>query len=243
MIVAIMQPYFFPYIGYFQLMHAVELFVVLDDVQYVDRRWMNRNRIRREGQAAWVSMAVRNAPRTSAINDREYLLGEEREALKRRLRAAYREAPRFAASWPVIEDLLNFERPNVAAFNTHLLAASARLLGIRCEVSLASELRGADRLNGQAGIIDLCRRTGAKRYVNAIGGSHLYHESAFVAEGIELSFLRTRVPPAQLASGCEHLSIIDGLMQHGIAACAAMLPEYDLFTPAAARGATGIASV
>jgi hypothetical protein len=234
-IVAIMQPYFFPYIGYFQLMHAVERFLVLDDVQYVDRGWMNRNRIRREGKSAWISMAVRKAPQSSAINEREYVLGEERDALLRRLHTAYRDAPGRAECWPLIEELLSFAQPNVAKFNTHLLAALAQCLGIRCDVALVSALRGTNRLKGQAGIIDICRRTGADRYLNAIGGTELYDESEFAAEGIELSFIRTRVAPTQLLSGPEHLSIIDGLMQLGFAGCAELLPEYELLSPAAAR--------
>lgn len=235
MIVAIMQPYFFPYIGYFQLMAAVDAFVFLDDVQYVERGWMNRNRIRRGGRSEWLSMPVQKSPRNTTINERRYVLGNTQAVIASRVREAYGAAPAYRAVARVVLDTVNFNEPNVARFNANLLQVILGQFGAGSRLLFASDVRGARREAGQAGILQLCRQLGATRYVNAIGGGSLYEEAAFTDAGVELRFLRTRVPPVELADGPEHLSIIDGLMHLGVEGCKALLPDYELLSPAEAR--------
>lgn len=227
MIAAILQPYFFPYIGYFQLMSAVDTFVVFDDVQYIDRGWVNRNRIRENGAAAWWTLPVRKGSHLQPINHRHYLL-EEAPRLARRLEAAYAKHPHAPAVLPLVRQVLAFGDSNVATFNANLLETVARELGIGCRIRMSSAIEKPDELTGSEKVIDLCRRIGADAYINPIGGMDLYDPARFRAEGIGLSFLRTRSSPAMLADGPVHLSIIDGLMGAGFSAAAEMLPEYDL---------------
>lgn len=230
MIAAIMQPYFFPYIGYFQLMHAADIFVFFDDVQYINRGWVNRNRIRGNGEPAWLTLPVRNASRELSINRREYLLpGDDTlERVEQRLHAAYSRSPYWAEAMPLISDLLRFRNVNVAAFNAHLLTEIAQRLGIKCRFLLSSEIDQPMGLRSQARIIDLCRRVGADHYLNPVGGVELYDAASFDAAHLQLSFLRTTAMPVQLACDPRHLSIIDGLMHDGITGCGARLPEYEL---------------
>jgi hypothetical protein len=125
MIISIMQPYFFPYIGYFQLIAQSDVFVFYDDVQYIKGGWVNRNRILRNGEPCWLTLPVRKEAFRLAINQRSYEL--ERATVGRVLRriaAAYLKAPRFEVIFPCVEELVNFGDANVAAFNMNLIEGS-----------------------------------------------------------------------------------------------------------------------
>lgn len=224
-----MQPYFFPYIGYFQLMQAADLFVVYDDVQYMKGGWINRNLIRLADAASWLTLPVRRASLSLPINQREYDLDEDTVgAAKRRLHAAYGKTRRYTETSSFVDALLGYHNPNVADFNAHLLERIAVALGIECRFVRSSSIAKAQGLSGEARLIDLCVRCEADHYVNAIGGSELYSGSRFEEAGIQLSFLRTRVEPAMLATGPQHLSILDMLFREEAGTTRALLPQYDL---------------
>src|SRR5690606_14056484 len=132
MIATIMQPYFFPYLGYFQLMDAVDVFVFYDDVQYITRGWVNRNRIRVGGSSTWLTLPVVGASARLPINQRTYLRQPGVPRVRNQLHAAYRSSPRYADVAPVIHELLEFRDPGVAAFNANILSAIGRRLGAKC---------------------------------------------------------------------------------------------------------------
>lgn len=230
MIAAIMQPYFFPYIGYFQLMSAVDVFVLFDDVQYIDRGWVNRNLIRANGRTTWLTLPVRKASRELPINQREYLLADDAatQHIEHQLQASYAKAPFFEEVMPVVTALLACGEANVAAFNARLLTELARRLGISCRFETSSRIGKAHGLKGQARVIDLCKRIGADHYINPIGGMDLYDRESFDRVRIGLSFLRTTVPAAELAEGPQYLSIIDGLMHASFAGERVLLPQYEV---------------
>jgi hypothetical protein len=228
MIVAIMQPYFFPYVGYFQLMHAVDAFVYFDDVQYIERGWVNRNRIRVGGKPSWLTLPVAKASRALPINARRYLLDPGVDALKRKLRSAYARAPAFADVYPRVEPLLDHADDSVSRYNENLCSSVASMLGVQRRWLRSSALRRDDTLRGQERIIDICMQLGATRYVNPIGGVGLYDRARFEQARIDLRFVRTRVPLARLDGTDAHLSVIDGLMHEGAAGLRSRLPDYDL---------------
>nr|WP_298131624.1 WbqC family protein [uncultured Pseudoxanthomonas sp.] len=230
MIVAIMQPYFFPYIGYFQLMHAADVFVFLDDVQYIDRGWVNRNQVELEGRLAWLTMPVEKASRDLSINQRKFLLDQGVAPIKRKLQAAYPNKV-AAPGWQLIGNLLDFPRANVAGFNENLLREIAGELSIRCELLVSSQLGIDPGLRGQDRIIAICRRLGASHYINPIGGVALYEGQRFLDSGIRLSFLRTTSMPNQSEKGPVHLSIIDDLIRAGVPAARSKLAEFTLQSP------------
>ena len=230
--VAVMQPYFFPYIGYFQLMAACDVFLVFDDAQYIDRGWVNRNRILLNGTAQWITAPVAAASHELRILERQYLL-RDRMALRlpSRIAGAYRSAPFFAQTMPLIEDILAFPHPGVAAFNTHLLRRLAAHLGIATPIRPTSEMDKDDSLvGGERRVIDICSRLGATAYINPIGGRDLYSTGTFAEHGIELRFLSCEVQPYPQfgAPHVPYLSIIDVLMFNDLPAVRGMLEQYAL---------------
>lgn len=225
--VAVMQPYFFPYIGYFQLMNSIDEFVVFDDVQYIDRGWVNRNRIRVNHSAKWLTMPVQKASRKSLINQRHYLAEPETIGqIKARLEAYYSKTKHFPKIFPLIEDCLEYPDSNVARFNTNLLAKVSGALNIKCKIHFSSNIVGDPSLGGQSRIIEICKSLGGGSYLNLEGGQSLYNAEAFWNNGIRLCFVKCKVHPLSLSEGSFHLSIIDTLMTKGILGTKRELAEY-----------------
>ena len=232
--VAIMQPYLFPYLGYFQLMKAVDTFVFYSDVQYIKGGWINRNRILGNSGADWLTLPVQDAPHGNAINDRHYV-GDRvtRKKLVRKIEFAYRRAPRFDEAFQLISNCFTIEESNVAAFNQSILMAVARYIGIDCAFSISSDCRIDQQVKGQSRVLEICSRIGATSYLNPIGGIDLYYPDAFSRSGINLSFVRSR-PTDYPQFGQPHvpyLSIIDVLMFNGPERVKELLNEYDSVAP------------
>lgn len=230
MIVAIMQPYFFPYIGYFQLMKAADIFVFLDDVQYIQRGWVNRNRIRSQQRWVWLTRAVEKAPREWNIAQRLYT---ERgpncaEDVYQRVMSLYQGAPFYEATSTLIGSLIKHAERNVAKFNRHHIEVIARVLGITTPCMNSSEIFPCGHLRGQERIIALCRKLGASTYINPIGGVSLYDSETFHQSGVDLRFLRTTELPVNLHPEPTHLSIIDHIMGNGIHATSNIIRNYEL---------------
>jgi len=229
MIIAIMQPYFFPYIGYFQLMHAVDVFVFYDDVQFIKNGWINRNRILVGDRPSWLTLPVkRDGHHTDRINQRRYALDEGVESVRAKLRSSYSHACGFEETYTFVDSVLHFPSANVALFNVNLLRCTARSLGLDCRFATSSEVAGSEGLHGEARVIKLCRTLGAHQYINAIGGLGLYDPQHFAEAGLGLSFLRTSVPPQPLRDGPAHLSILDGMFRESPARIVDKLDRYEL---------------
>lgn len=230
MIVSIMQPYFFPYIGYFQLMHGCDVFVVFDDAQYIDRGWVNRNRILINGAPQWITMPVAAAPHGLPIRQREYLRQDRlARRLPQRLSGAYKSAPHFSRTMEMVEEILAYPNSNVADFNTNLLRAVASRIGIDTPIVRTSEMATDTSLvGGERRVIDICRKLGATRYVNPVNGRNLYSAHEFGKHGIGLGFLSCQAAPyPQFEDACvPSLSIIDVLMFNGIPSVQDMLEQY-----------------
>lgn len=228
MIVAIMQPYFFPYIGYFQLMRAVDTFVFYDDAQYMKGGWINRNRILLDHQPSWLTLPVKHDSRTVSINRRSYLLDKGTEPVKGKLQSAYAKTSAFKDVFSFVNDILDFDDSNVAAFNINLLCKTSQRLGIDCNFISSSRIEQPDGLRGEAKVIRLCKTLGADHYINPIGGVELYDPQDFAAAGLKLSFLRTMVAPISLRDGEAHLSVIDTAMRTGWGGVRAQLDQYEI---------------
>jgi len=236
--VAIMQPYFFPYAGYFQLLMAADVFVLLDDIQYIQRGWINRNRILLNGEPFGIVRSVVAASHRLAINERFYTDDARGDAkLLRLIDNAYRRAPHFERVFALVSEILASQQRNVAAFNAELVRRVAAELelpaSIRCssELSIDRALRGVDR------VIAICRMLGADRYINPSGGTTLYRDENFEANGLELRFLRPLLPeyPQFGAPHVGSLSIIDVMMFNSGAALSGLLNSYELLNGADMR--------
>ncbi len=157
------------------------------------------------------------------IRQRQYILGKGAERILRRIENAYRKAPHFRATFPLIQEIMTNSETNVAAFNMRLLRSIADRLKIRKRFLLASDLPPSG-LTGQARVIDLCKTLGATRYVNPIGGRELYDAATFQAHGVSLGFLETMIAPRE--GSHPFLSIVHTLMTESDEAIADLLTRY-----------------
>ena len=226
-----MQPYLFPYIGYFQLIGASEIFVFNDDAQYIKGGWINRNRIPRDEKVSWITLPVARGAHQLPINQRRYRL--EPANLRRflyRIEASYRHAPQFEVIFPLIRKIMSFEVDNVSLFNEHAVKRIACHLGISPEFRRSSELKKGRAARAQRRVIDICLEVGATRYINPIGGLHLYEAEEFGRHGIELYFLESIVTSYRQVAASP-LSIIDVLMFNSEEAISTMLQGYRLILP------------
>jgi hypothetical protein len=228
MIVSIMQPYFFPYMGYFQLMAASDVFVGHDNVQYIKGGWINRNRaLDASGNAAWYTLPVAAADHTRHICEREYILSSGAVGgLLRRFEAAYCKAANFQTTFSLVDKILRCPEPNVSLFNMRLLRLIAARLGLRKRFVLASELPDLEGFVGEARVIAICERLGATRYINPVGGQTLYNTAHFRARGLLLGFLEPHIAARQ--GPIPYLSIIHTLMTESDEAIAALLTHYSI---------------
>lgn len=227
-----MQPYLLPYIGYFQLIGASQIFVFHDDAQYIKGGWINRNRIPGDDMVSWITLPVARGAHQSPINQRRYRLepANVRRFLNR-IEASYRHARQFKVIFPLIREIMSFELDNVSLFNEHAVKRIASHLGFSPEFRRSSELEKDQTARGQRRVIDICLQVGATRYINPIGGVNLYEAEEFARDGIELCFLEPTLSSYRQVVA-PPLSIIDILMFNSGDAISAMLHEYRLILPA-----------
>lgn len=212
---AIMQPYFFPYIGYFQLIAASDVFVLHDDVQYIKGGWINRNRILFGGKDRLITLPVKKDAYDLPINARCYVDDRQlRKDILNLLKQAYAKTPCFREVFPLIESLLMFEDMNVARYNENLIRHICEFIGIGSRIINSSGMEKDDHLVGELRVLEICSKLGATEYTNPIGGTQLYHRKAFEERGIKLHFLEAEnVSYKQLGdTWVPFLSIIDVLM-------------------------------
>ena len=217
---AIMQPYFVPYIGYFQLIASVDLFIVYDNVKYTKKGWINRNRILQQDHPIPFSLPLKGGSDFLDIRDRELAADFSGAKLLNQLTAAYRRAPFYAETLPLVERIVNSEERNLFRFLEHSIRLTCQHLGILTPIKPSSEIAIDHELTGQSRVLALCEAAQATTYINAIGGIDLYSKDEFRARGITLKFIRS-TPFAYPQFGSEHvpwLSIIDVLMFNPLSA-------------------------
>jgi hypothetical protein len=229
--VGIMQPYFLPYMGYWQLIARVDRFVVYDTVQYTKKGWINRNRFLQNGKDEIFSLPLKADSSLLYVRDRELSPAFDRKKLVRQFVGAYGKAPFFAENFPVIESIVMCPEPNLFGYIENSIATLCAYLGIKTEIIRSSEIKtGHENLKGQDKVLDICKALGAESYVNPIGGVDLYKKEDFLREGIRLTFLRSRLLDyACFGRPClPHLSILDVMMFCAPAQVKTYLEWFDL---------------
>lgn len=229
--VAIMQPYFLPYIGYFQSMATVDKFVVLDDVNFINRGWINRNRLLLNSSAHTFTVPLRSASQNRLICEIE--LDDEqgwRKKFLRTIQLAYGRAPCYAQVFSLLESLINYPSIRLDEFLLNSLREVMRYLSLEVEIVSTSRIYKNAHLKGQERILDICRQERANVYINPIGGVDLYDRASFSEQGLSLCFLRSR--PINYSQGKEEhvpwLSILDVLMFNKPSSVRGLLAERDL---------------
>ena len=212
---AIMQPYFLPYLGYFQLMAAVDKFVVYDDVHFIKRGWINRNRILLNGKAHLFTVPLLGASQNRLINELQVFTSETcKSKLIATLEQAYRRAPQFSEVMPVLKNLIACHDKMLGDYLWNSLTKLKSWLEIPAELVRTSSIYHNTELKGQDRIIDICRQERCKTYVNGRGGRALYDAAFFRSHGLELRFLESNLLTYSQFDEVFHpdLSIVDVMM-------------------------------
>jgi len=230
--IAIMQPYIFPYIGYFQLFEVCDIFVSLDDVQYIRSGWINRNRILYDGRPKYITFPVKKAPSNTRIDHYVFYdnIGKDKRKILSTLRQVYSKAPFFRSLYPLLEDIVKANENNVARFAENSLKRIIDYLGINVYIKCSSRLDFDKSLKGQDRVIEIVNELGGDRYVNPIGGQDLYSSAEFAENNIDLRFLECEAEPYKqfFYEFVPNLSIIDVLMFNSIEQVRAMLKQFKL---------------
>jgi len=209
---AIMQPYLFPYLGYFQLIHAVDTFVIFDDVNFINRSFINRNSILVNNEKHLFSLELVKSSQNKLINQIE--VGGNREKLLKTIQMAYKKAPFFCDIYPLLGNILLHEENNLAVFLGQSIKKISEFLGLKTQFIYSSDLNKDNKLSGQDKIIEITKILNADTYINAIGGQSIYEKPEFKKNGIQMYFLNTKITKYKQFTDefVPNLSIIDIMM-------------------------------
>ncbi|MEZ9627824.1 WbqC family protein [Aliivibrio fischeri] len=189
---AIMQPYFFPYIGYFQLINYVDKFVVYDNIKYTKKSWINRNRFYINGKDEMFSLPLKKDSDYLDVVDRRLSDTFEKEAQKllRKVESAYRKAPNYQDGISIFKQCILFESKNLFDFILNSIKTIVNYLDIDTEIIISSSLNSSRDLKCQDRVIDICQEVKATEYVNPFSGMDLYEKSSFFDSDIKLCFIK-----------------------------------------------------
>lgn len=190
--VAVMQPYFLPYVGYFQLIASVDKFIIYDNIKYTKKGWINRNRLLAGGTDQLFSLPLRSGSDALQVRDRVLADDFQPRKLLAQFHGAYRAAPEFARVYALLERIVLHPDRNLFAYVRHSVEAICAELAVGTAIQVSSEVAIDHSLRHQDKVLAFCAATAATTYVNAIGGTELYSKEDFAARGVELRFIRSR---------------------------------------------------
>ena len=229
--IAIMQPYFLPYIGYFQLIKSVDIFVIYDDVNYIKRGWINRNNILVNNQSFLFSIPLISASQNSKIN--EIKISEDvnwKSKLLKTIELSYKKAPYFIDVYPLLCKIITHEETNLSRLIIFSLKEICNYLSIGTLFMTSSDIDKNNYLNGQFKIIEVCKKLNAEGYINPIGGIDLYNVNDFTINNLALNFIKPNlINYSQLQEDfVPWLSIIDVMMFNSKNELKNLLNQYQL---------------
>lgn len=226
--IGIMQPYFFPYIGYFQLINAVDKFVIYDDVNFIKGGWINRNKILYNNGPLMINIPMLGASSFKKIN--EIQVGNNKKKILKTISQAYKKAFFYNEVFSLVSDIIDYDNNNLAFFICNSISKINEYLHIDTQIMLSSELQKDNQVKGQERIISMCKELNASEYYNAIGGKKLYDKSLFAKNNIILSFINTKsIEYCQFNNEfIPSLSIIDVMMFNSPEKISGLLKEYEL---------------
>lgn len=210
----IMQPYFWPYLGYFQLISCVDKFVVYDDIEYTKKGWINRNRYLCNGRDKYFTIPLEKDSDYLDVRDRKVSIGFEREKVKNQIWTAYKKAPYFEKAYPLFCECIDYEERNLFIYIFFSIQKIMEYLDIDTELIISSSLRIDRNLKGQTKVLEICEKMNCSQYINAIGGQALYNKESFKERNIELRFIEMKdiVYKQNISEFLPALSILDVIM-------------------------------
>jgi hypothetical protein len=214
--IAIMQPYFFPYIGYFQLVNAVDKFVFYDDVNFITRGWINRNRILCHGKDMLITVPLKNASQNKLINEIKIVEDERwKQKLLKTLEMNYKKAPYFSEVYAIFQNVIKCDTTFISEMCINSVMAVSHYLGLSTIFEKSSEKYPDTRgLKREQRLIEICQKNNAKNYINPSGGKELYKKEDFLRQNLYLFFIENTLPTYRQFNHdfVPGLSIIDVMM-------------------------------
>lgn len=189
----IMQPYFLPYIGYFQLIKAVDKYIIYDDVNFIKGGWINRNNILVNGNKYRFNLLLNGASSNKLIN--EISVNLDQSKLLKTIAISYKKATYFETVFPIICHILAHRDRSLARFIGNSIIEICNYLNIETEIIYSSSFDKNNELKGSDKILNICKLQKSNCYINAIGGQTLYSRDDFKNEGIDLKFLQSNLSP------------------------------------------------
>lgn len=189
-----MQPYFLPYIGYFQLINSVDEFVIYDNIQYTKKGWINRNRILDHGSDRLFTVSIKKDSDYLDVVDRKLSESwdKDRKKLLNSLYILYHKAPHFKETFDIIEECLLDDEDNLFTFILNSLNKVNSYLDIKTSIIISSSINIDHSLKSQDKVLAICKVREATTYINAIGGMELYSKTIFESNGIDLKFIKSQ---------------------------------------------------
>lgn len=231
--IGIMQPYFFPYIGYWQLINAVDKFVIYDNIKFTKKGWIKRNRILVDGKDKLITLPIKMDSDELYIKERQladsYI--KDKGKMLNQIKAAYIKSPQFDKVLPIIEECLEFNNKNLFEFLYNSIKVIANYLEIDTEIVISSDININHSLKNKYRIFEICKTLGGDFYINPIGGIELYEKGEFIQNGIELKFIKTdSIEYVQCGNKfIPNLSIIDVMMFNSKKELKELLKRYSYY--------------
>ena len=218
--VVIHQPDFLPYIGFFHRLIRADVFVVLDNAQYVNgtsQSWMNRDKIKTDQGEKWLTVSVKKAAKQTPINQIELSKSSEwKEANLNLIRNNYRKSPHFNEIYPYLEKLYAYEGNLLYEFNLDSIRMLMKLFNIRIDEVYSSNLNAIGKKNEL--LVDILQKVGATEYLSGVGAKVYFESQPYEEAGIDVvwqDFIHP-VYPQLYGSFIPYLSSIDLLFNCGI---------------------------
>ena len=223
-----MQPYFLPYIGYWQLINLVDQFVIYDDVDFIKGGYINRNSLLVNKSNFLFTLSLKKSSTNKKIN--EIFLGDINFKILKTIKQSYKKAPFFNDVFPLIEDIFCYEEKNLALFISYSLKKMSKFLNIDTDFIFSSSLNYNKESSAENKVINICKILNSNNYVNSYGGLFLYNKENFIKQNIVLSFLKTNKYSYRQFKNpfVSNLSIIDIIMFNDIIDTTKLLNNYKL---------------
>lgn len=232
MTVGIMQPYFFPYIGYWQLISRVDIFIVYDNIQYTKKGWFNRNNILINDKKTLFTIPLKSDSDYLDVKDRFLAVDTHKQISKilAQIENSYKKAPYFTEVFPLLREIFLYDEKNLFNYIYNSIIFICNYLDISTKICVSSTIKIDHSLLSQNRVLALTKALNANKYINPIGGINLYNKDDFHKEGIELAFLESEVPKyKQFKEQFEpNMSIIDILMFNSKEEISVMLYKFKL---------------
>lgn len=232
--VGVMQPYIFPYIGYFQLINAVDHFVFYDDVNFIKQGWINRNRLLINGKEQMFTLPLQKASSFTLIKDTEIhpvIFQKWQKKFMKGVEQNYKKAPYFKETYFLLEQIFNTETDKISILAQKSIVLISSYLKINTNFKLSSidfpETKGLDKADR---LVEICQNLKSQHYINPSGGKELYDKSYFKENGIRLNFISSHTIQYRQFNDefISWLSIIDVLMFNSIENISIFLNNYNL---------------